>query len=302
MSDKLMQLYNHPPTQKVEFEQKRKKAARDSWLSDVKYSEKILAVPREDSGSWINDIVSQIERNVISNNRENMFEPKHIPQVYYLDAGNMFHSLRERMNTAALRPLANYADLSSGIVVNSRRNLEFNPHYLQLVSVSVIHSDTHILLLKTSTSSNQLAGKYTFVQGHAHFDHRAYTSNIMDYLKYVAMKETKEELSILSQDSSLSPAVFDNVSEVKIAVYDTANVISLEHVGFVTFTEVSQELLQSIVSNEPDKHDVVVVPMDSLTSSGTVQGSSTKPDDWTRAIIKYVQWVKQTHLNQNVTK
>lgn len=302
MSNKLMALYDTPPVRKEEFEYRRNQLVEKSWLTEKKYDEKILAVPRSNTNSWINDVATQIERNVVSNNVNSLFEPVHIPQIHYLDPNNMFAPLRESITAATQQPLANYNSMSSGVIVDSRRNLEFNPHYLQLVAVSVIYSDTHILLLKTSTSSNQLADKYTFVQGHAHFDRRAYTTNIMDYLKYVALKETEEELSMTTQDGSIAPVELSEVSEVKIAVYDTANVISLEHIGFVTFTEVSQELLTSIVSNEPDKHDVVVVPMDSLTSSGEVQGSATKPDDWTRAIIKYIKWVRQTHLNQNVTK
>ncbi len=207
-------------------------------------------------------------------------DEKYKTDMYYVDKLGQPLSL-EDIKDVNMQSLL----LNKVIGVKPRGYLEYNPRYEQLIAGVIIQTSDDYILTLTPKNEEGRINKVSLVQGHMDFSVLHMTKTLSETIVHEAKRELFEETTI--NDEIIDSIVSSNDNAVEfITVKTTNNLVSLEHVGFFMHlkTQVSYEDIQGygINSGEPNKHEVVFVPLNDLKEN------KYDIDDWFETIINKI--------------
>jgi predicted NUDIX family phosphoesterase len=156
--------------------------------------------------------------------------------------------------------------LSRIYMINDRRLVERFSDKRQMVVGAVVHDQTNILLLNAINQKTVYRNhNLTMVLGHVSVgDEFNPSCTPADLLRINLAKELCEELShnIYTQDKMFEYYLTESYVKYLGIVTSDDVPISAHHIMAVYDVEVSN--VYNFISNEPDKHSVVVIPMNKL--------------------------------------
>jgi predicted NUDIX family phosphoesterase len=164
-----------------------------------------------------------------------------------------------------------------------RYQVEYTPTYKQLVVAAYITDGQNIILLDSHKGRVQ---GYTMIQGHVDFDKSCYLRSQFEFLHDNILREMNEEIKI-ENDAKLVIPEYPNY-------YFSGNktLSQLEHFGIVYQIKVPNVESIKIVSNEPEKHDIVCLDIFKLNEY------KDKLDEWSINIIQDLNnKITQNYLN-----
>lgn len=138
------------------------------------------------------------------------------------------------------------------------RNIaEYNYMFVQLCVVLVVEDDEgNVLLLRNKDDSQgRVKGNISFVQGHVETSNNINNVSAKEYLGAEVLRELEEEVGGLDFE--------ENNLKFGGLFYDNRTQISMEHISAIFKLNVKS--LSNAVTNEPDKHEVLVIKKDELS-------------------------------------
>lgn len=167
-------------------------------------------------------------------------------------------------------------------LVKSRREVEYNLEYRQLVVCAIIVDENkNLIVLKTTDNgTNRIQDKLTMVQGHVSFSKEAYIMSQVKYLRENIKRELEEELNI-NGEINITELIEATPSFI-IDIHDDFS--SLEHHGFVYVLNVPncEEFMANVKSNESEKHSVVYL------ANEDIKDSFENMDTWLQLIVEVI--------------
>lgn len=164
--------------------------------------------------------------------------------------------------------------------VSYRSDVEYSPRTQQYVGVVIVTSKNYVLLLEAI--EGRLKGKYTMVQGHVDYDSSFVYLPLESFIAKNAYRELIEEVKF--EDGSELPVENMN-TEASFIVNKTETLIDIEHLGLVYQYEMSDEDIVKLVSAEPEKHNVVLMPKAEIHN----EENMGKYDSWLSSVINLIK-------------
>lgn len=200
--------------------------------------------------------------------------------AYMLDEHGINNSLYQR-------PLASLTGEHGMFEVHERAFLEYNPQYLQVVTVGLIKTsdDKYILLQTKEDADTRITGAITMPQGHAAFDPNHFTLALQGMIVKELQRELSEEINGTGVLQSGSLLCIDRNQELTIgSIRCYENLISLEHIGVLVCVDIpyTTEYLQEVwqlSTGESEKHDVIYMDRHEL------QSNIAFADDWLKMVF-----------------
>lgn len=161
--------------------------------------------------------------------------------------------------------------------VNRRADVEYSPRMNQYVGAVIVESKKYILVLKSI--AGRLEGKYTMIQGHVDYDSSFVYLPLESFIAKNAYRELTEEVKLA--DGTELPVEFMD-TEASYIINKAETLVDVEHLGIVYKYKVSDEMIHNIVSAEPEKHEVIVIPKNETHNEENME----KYDSWLSSIMK----------------
>lgn len=166
------------------------------------------------------------------------------------------------------------------VTISKRSTVEYSPNMLQYVGVSIVTSDNYVLLLESI--EGRLKDKYTMVQGHVDYDSSFMYTELEAFIAKNTFRELMEEVKF--EDGTTLP--LENMDkEASFIINKSETLIDLEHIGFVYQYKLSDEDILKVVSAEPEKHNVVVIPKSEIENEENIE----KYDSWLSSIAPHIK-------------
>lgn len=155
-----------------------------------------------------------------------------------------------------------------------RSEADMNPTYSQLVcGIRLIDECGNTLLLKNKDTSD-MKDTYGFIQGHISFNSGFYTETFKEYFLRELSREVDEEIRY-------HESFLHDLETCKFGVINTSTtLIDTMHTGLFIIAKVKDLHKYDIVSNEPHKHEVVIMTTDEMNKN------ADKLDNWVRELIQ----------------
>lgn len=156
-----------------------------------------------------------------------------------------------------------------------RSESDITPTYSQLVCGLCIEDTKGNVLVLKNKSFSDMKNTYGFVQGHISFNKNVYLQSFGDYLLSECKRELFEEVK----------ADHDFLNKCRVIGFRVTNtstsIIDVMHTGlFIKAIVDDLTIMGEFKSNEPDKHDVMVMTKECLLSKGD------ELDSWVREILR----------------
>jgi predicted NUDIX family phosphoesterase len=164
--------------------------------------------------------------------------------------------------------------------VKYKLEVEYDPMYKQLCVACFITDGKSIILL--DNKAGRLKNKICLIQGHVSFTPEIYVQSEIKALYTNLIRELNEELKIEN------PELLEISNEPSYIINTSNNFTSLEHVGVIykIVTTDCDELLKTISSGEPNKHDIVCFYINNDLYN------NPRLDDWPKFLLDKLLEVK----------
>ncbi len=227
-----------------------------SELSDEKYKEHILAIKRASIKADSYDDGGVRSINFIPNDIGPFKLDKGVNHVIDSDLYNHL------LNKSFIE--------TKGAIIIRRDDAEYNPLFKQLVVCCLPYSEklNKVLMLKSKETGN-----YELVQGHVTANEELFHLPLLNLLKLNMVRELKEEVAIDEVDSTMNPFELNDIlfhsSYLSYTIKMMDDIYTYSHIGFLFLLDLDNlfpflEDNSRIGSGEPDKHEVVMVDLESV--------------------------------------
>lgn len=152
---------------------------------------------------------------------------------------------------------------------------EYDPGLYQLECCLLVYDEyNNVLLLQKNKSRSD--GLTTMIQGHVEYSREIYTTSKGDFVKLNMLRELKEEVSNFPK-ISINDLVHCGY------IYSCKNLVKMIHFGVLYKCKITCNEMRRITSNEPMKHNVIIINHDKLRSGD----HKLNLDPWLEELLKH---------------